>query len=157
MSRARSIGIGLQHRARPRERCRGIAEAVLIEAVRIKKNRPFKLLALAGEVDTPASNDRIRGLTRAVAVMSRQALGPDSVELTGIRNLDWSRSAPRTSVREFVQEAHASTHCGQPTIRWPWARITALREAGYKPGVDVVVGGLNCEPGRRRAGPEGRR
>ena len=49
----------------------GIAEAVLIEAVRIKKNRPLKLLALAGEVDTPASNDRIRGLTRAVAVMRK--------------------------------------------------------------------------------------
>ena len=31
----------------------------------------LKLLALAGEVDTPASNDRIRGLTRAVAVMRK--------------------------------------------------------------------------------------
>jgi ABC-type sugar transport system substrate-binding protein len=120
----------------------GIAEAVLIEAVRIKKNRPLKLLALAGEVDTPASNDRIRGLTRAVAVM-RKLLGPDSVELTGIRNLDWSEKSAQRSVREFVQEG--------PRIDALWAAndpmalgaITALREAGYKPGVDVVVGGLN--------------
>ena len=40
----------------------GIAEAVLIEAARIKKHRPLKLLALAGEINTPASNDRVRGL-----------------------------------------------------------------------------------------------
>ncbi len=53
----------------------GIAEALIVEAVRIKKNRPLKLLALAGEVDTPASNDRMRGLQRAVAVM-RKLLGP---------------------------------------------------------------------------------
>ena len=44
----------------------GIAEAVLTEAARIK-NRPLKLLALTGDIDTPASNDRVRGL-KAVAV-----------------------------------------------------------------------------------------
>ena len=32
----------------------GIAEAVLIEAARIKKHRPLKVLALAGEIDTPS-------------------------------------------------------------------------------------------------------
>ena len=46
----------------------GSPRPILIEAVRIKKNRPLKLLALAGEVDTPASNDRIRGLNRAISV-----------------------------------------------------------------------------------------
>ena len=120
----------------------GIAEAVLIDAVRIKKNRPLKLLALAGEVDTPASNDRIRGLTRAVAAI-RKLLGPDSVELIGVRNLDWSEKSALISMREFVQEG--------PRIDALWAAndpmalgaITALRESEYKPGVDVVVGGLN--------------
>src|SRR5688572_20672181 len=53
--------------ARPRGGGYGIAEALIVEAVRIKKNRALKLLALAGEVDTPASNDRMRGLQRAVA------------------------------------------------------------------------------------------
>jgi uncharacterized circularly permuted ATP-grasp superfamily protein len=70
----------------------GIAEAILMEAVRIKKNRPLKLLALAGEVDTPASNDRVRGMKRAIGVMGK-LLGPDSVELIVIRNLDWTEKS----------------------------------------------------------------
>jgi ABC-type sugar transport system substrate-binding protein len=124
----------------------GIAEAILIEAVRIKKNRPLKLLALAGEVDTPASNDRLRGLKRAIGVM-RKLLGPDSVELIDIRNLDWTEKSAEASVREFVQKG--------PRIDALWAAndpmalgaITALREAGYDPGADVVVGGLNWSQG----------
>ena len=120
----------------------GIAEAILMEAVRIKKNRPLKLLALAGEVDTPASNDRLRGMKRAIGVM-RKLLGPNSVELIDVRNLDWTEKSAQTSVREFVQKG--------PRIDALWAAndpmalgaITALREAGYKPGADVVVGGLN--------------
>jgi ABC-type sugar transport system substrate-binding protein len=124
----------------------GIAEAILIEAVRIKKNRPLKLLALAGEVDTPASNGRIRGLKRAIGVMGK-LLGPGSVELIDVRNLDWSEKRAETWVREFVQKG--------PRIDALWAAndpmalgaITALRQAGYKPGVDVVVGGLNWSQG----------
>jgi ABC-type sugar transport system substrate-binding protein len=120
----------------------GIAEAILIEAGRIKKNRPLRLLSLAGEVDTPASSDRIRGLKRAIAVM-RKLLGPESVQLIDVANLDWSEKSAETWVREFVQKS--------PRIDALWAAndpmalgaITALREAGYKPGVDVVVGGLN--------------
>jgi ABC-type sugar transport system substrate-binding protein len=124
----------------------GIAEAVLIEAARIKKHRPLKLLALAGEINTPASNDRVRGLERAIGVMSK-LLGPRSVDLMEVRNLDWSEKTAETSMREFVQKG--------PCIDAVWAAndpmalgaITALREAGYKPGVDVVVGGLNWSGG----------
>lgn len=120
----------------------GIAEAVLIEAARIKKHRPLKLLALAGEIDTPASNDRVRGLKRAIGVMSK-LLGPSSVDLIDIRNLDWSQKRAEASMREFVQKG--------PRIDALWAAndpmaigaIAALREAGYRPGVDVMVGGLN--------------
>jgi ABC-type sugar transport system substrate-binding protein len=120
----------------------GIAEAILMEAVRIKKERPLKLLALAGEIDTPASNDRIRGLKRAIDVM-RTLLGRDSVELIDVAHLDWSEKTARTWVREFVKKA--------PRIDALWAAndpmalgaIAALREFGYQPGVDVMVGGLN--------------
>ena len=124
----------------------GIAEAVLIEAARINKHRPLKVLALAGEIDTPASNDRVRGLKRALSVMSK-LLGPNSVDLIEVRNLDWSQQRAEASMREFVQKG--------PRIDAVWAAndpmalgaITALREAGYKPGVDVVVGGLNWSGG----------
>ena len=124
----------------------GIAEAILIEAVRIKNSRPLKLLALAGEVDTPASTARIRGLNRAIGVMGK-LFGPGSVELIDVRNLDWSEKSAETWMREFLQKG--------PRIDALWAAndpmalgaITALREAGYKPGVDVVVGGLNWSQG----------
>ena len=64
-----------------------------------------------------------------------------------VRNLDWSEKSAETSMREFVQKG--------PRIDAVWAAndpmalgaITALREAGYKPGVDVVVGGLNWSQG----------
>ena len=124
----------------------GIAEAILIEAVRIKNSRPLKLLALAGEADTPASTARIRGLNRAIGVMGK-LFGPGSVELIDVRNLDWSEKSAETWMREFLQKG--------PRIDALWAAndpmalgaITALREAGYKPGVDVVVGGLNWSRG----------
>ena len=74
-------------------------------------------------------------------------LGPRSVDLMEVRNLDWSEKTAETSMREFVQKG--------PRIDAVWAAndpmalgaITALREAGYKPGVDVVVGGLNWSQG----------
>ena len=120
----------------------GIAEAILTEAARIKKNRPLRLLAVAGELDTPASNGRVRGMKRAVAVMGK-LLGPDSVELVDIGHLDWSESTARTWVRELARKG--------PRIDMLWAAndpmaigaTEALREVGYKPGVDVIVGGLN--------------
>jgi ABC-type sugar transport system substrate-binding protein len=120
----------------------GIAEAILIEAVRMTKNRPIEILALAGEIDTPASNGRISGLKRAVGAM-RNLLGPGSVKLIDVAHLNWSEKGAETWVREFLRKG--------PRIDALWAAndpmalgaITALREAGYTPGVDVVVGGLN--------------
>jgi ABC-type sugar transport system substrate-binding protein len=120
----------------------GIAEAILTEAVRIKASRPLRLLALAGDVDTPASNDRIRGLKRAVGVMTK-LLGPGSIDVVDIAHLDWSEKSAEAWTRAFLKT--------RPRIDALWAAndpmafgaITALREAGYKPGTDVVVGGLN--------------
>jgi ABC-type sugar transport system substrate-binding protein len=54
----------------------GIAEAVLTEAIRVKNNPPLRVLALAGDVGTPASNDRVRGLKRAVGVNEQPAGSP---------------------------------------------------------------------------------
>ncbi len=120
----------------------GIAEAILIEAVRIKKNRPLKVVGLAGEIDTPASNGRVRGLKRAVGVM-RQLLGPGSVELIDVGNLDWSEKGAETWVREFVRKGRPIDVLWAANDPMALGAITALREAGYTPGVNVVVGGLN--------------
>jgi ABC-type sugar transport system substrate-binding protein len=120
----------------------GIAEAVLIEAARIKKHRPLKLLALAGEIDTPASNDRVRGLKRAIGVMSK-LLGPSSVDLIDVRNLDWSEKRAEASMREFVRSGPRIDALWAANDPMAFGAITALRDAGYQPGVDVVVGGLN--------------
>jgi ABC-type sugar transport system substrate-binding protein len=119
-----------------------IAEAILAEAARIKKTRPLKLLALTGDAGTPASVERVRGLRRAVGVMT-SLLGAGSVELVGVRYLDWSAKTAEASMREFVQKG--------PRIDALWAAndpmalgaMKALREGGFKPGVDVLVGGLN--------------
>jgi ABC-type sugar transport system substrate-binding protein len=120
----------------------GIAEAVLTEAARIKKTRPLKLLALTGDIDTPASNDRVRGLKRAIGVMSK-LLGPGSVELVDVRNLDWTEKGAEAWVREFVQTGPRIDALWAANDPMAFGAITALRQAGYKPGIDVVVGGLN--------------
>jgi ABC-type sugar transport system substrate-binding protein len=124
----------------------GIAESILTEAVRIKKTRPLKLLALAGEVDTPASNDRIRGLKRGIGVM-RTLLGPGSVELVDIAHLDWSEKGAEAWVRAFAQKGVRIDALWAANDPMALGAITALREAGYKPGVDIMVGGLNWNQG----------
>lgn len=119
----------------------GTAEALLIEAVRIKTARPLKLLALAGDVDTPASVDSVHGAERAVAVM-RKLLGPGSVELD-VTNLDWTEKGAEAYVRGFVGKGNRIDALLAVNDAMAFGAITGLREAGYQPGVDVLVGGLN--------------
>jgi ABC-type sugar transport system substrate-binding protein len=119
----------------------GIATAILTEAERLT-NRPLKILALTGDATTPASIERVRGLKRGISVMSG-LLGPNSVQLVGVRYLDWTAETAEASTREFLRSG--------PHIDALWAAndpmalgaIAALKEAGYHPGVDVMVGGLN--------------
>jgi ABC-type sugar transport system substrate-binding protein len=124
----------------------GIAEAILIEAARSKKNRPLKLLALGGEVDTPASNDRIRGLRRAITVMGK-LLGPGSVDLVDVAHLDWSEKGAEAWVREFVRKGVRIDALWAANDPMALGAITALCGAGYRPGADVMVGGLNWNQG----------
>jgi ABC-type sugar transport system substrate-binding protein len=120
----------------------GIATAILTAAARTKPNRPLKLLALTGDAETPASVERVRGLERGIGVMNT-LLGTGSTELVGVRYLDWTAKTAEASVRDFAQAG--------PRIDALWAAndpmalggMTALRERGYKPGSDVLVGGLN--------------
>jgi ABC-type sugar transport system substrate-binding protein len=120
----------------------GIAEAILTQAARIKTTRPLKVLALTGDAATPASAERVRGLKRAIDVMTT-LLGPGSIELVDVRYLDWTAQTAEASVREFASKG--------PRIDALWAAndpmalgaMTALRDNGYQPGVDVLVGGLN--------------
>jgi hypothetical protein len=79
----------------------GIAEAIIIEAARIKKTPPLKLLALSADVATAVSNDRIGGLKRAIDVM-RDLLGPGSVDLVMIANHDRIEKTAETWMPAFV-------------------------------------------------------
>jgi ABC-type sugar transport system substrate-binding protein len=120
----------------------GIATAILTEAAERLTNRPLKILALTGDSTTPASIERVRGLKRGIKVMSG-LLGPNSVQLVGVRYLDWTAKTAEASMREFFRSG--------PHIDALWAAndpmalggIVALKEAGYRPGLDVMVGGLN--------------
>ena len=120
----------------------GIATEILTEAARIKAKRPLKILALTGDHETPAGNERVRGLKRAVGDITK-LLGPGSVELVEVRYLDWTAKTAEASVRQFTATG--------PRIDALWAAndpmalgaMSALNEAGYKPGEDVLVGGLN--------------
>jgi ABC-type sugar transport system substrate-binding protein len=124
----------------------GIAEAVLTEAARIKKTRLLKLLALTGDIETPTSNDRVRGLKRAVGVISK-LLGPGSVELVNVLYLDWTEKTAEASVSEFLRKGTRIDGLWAANDPMAFGAITALRQAGYNPGIDVIVGGLNWSRG----------
>jgi ABC-type sugar transport system substrate-binding protein len=119
----------------------GIATAILTQAERLT-NRPLKILALTGDAATPASAERVRGLKRGISVMSG-LLGPNSVELVDVLYLDWTAKTAEASMGEFIRSG--------PHIDALWAAndpmalgaIAALKEGGYRPGIDVMVGGLN--------------
>ena len=128
----------------------GIATEILTEAARIKAKRPLKILALTGDHETPASNERVRGLKRAVADMTK-LLGPASVELVEVRYLDWTAKTAEASVRQFTATGPHFDALWAANDPMALGAISALNEAGYKPGEDVLVGGLN-EPSRGGGG-----
>jgi ABC-type sugar transport system substrate-binding protein len=120
----------------------GIATAILTEAARLKTKRPLKLLALTGDAATPASLERVQGLKRGTDVMTR-LLGPGSVELVDVRYLDWTAATAEASVREFSQTGPAIDALWAANDPMALGAITALRERGYAPGKDILIGGLN--------------
>jgi ABC-type sugar transport system substrate-binding protein len=72
-----------------------------------------------------------------------QLLSPGSVELVDVRYLDWTAATAEKWVCDFIQTG--------PRIDALWAAndpmalgaMTALREGGYAPGKDVLIGGVN--------------
>src|SRR5262245_24012396 len=120
----------------------GIATAILTEAARLKTNRPLKVLALTGDAATPASLERVQGLKRGIDVMT-QLLGPGSVELVDVRHLDWTAAAAEASVREFSKSGTRIDALWAANDPMALGAMAALRERGYAPGKDVLIGGLN--------------
>jgi ABC-type sugar transport system substrate-binding protein len=119
----------------------GIATAILTEAERLT-NRPLKILALTGDASTPAAIERVRGLKRGIGDMS-SLLGPNSVQLVGVRYLDWTAKTAEASMREFIRTGSHIDALWAANDPMALGAIAALKEAGYRPGVDVMVGGVN--------------
>jgi ABC-type sugar transport system substrate-binding protein len=119
-----------------------IGIAILTEAARIRANRPLRILGLTGETNMAVAESRALGLKRAIGVMTK-ALGPKSIELVEVKHLDWSRKSAEAFVHGVIQTG--------PHIDALWAAndpmalgaIDAFRAGGYRPGTDVLVGGLN--------------
>jgi len=119
----------------------GIATAILTEAEKLT-HRPLKVLALTGDATTPASLQRVRGLKRGISVMSG-LLGPNSVQLVDVRYLDWTAKGAEASMREFLQSGQHIDALWAANDPMALGALAALKDAGYRPGVDVMVGGLN--------------
>jgi ABC-type sugar transport system substrate-binding protein len=119
----------------------GIATTILTAAENLT-NRPIKILALTGDATTPASVERVRGLKRAIGVMSG-LLGPGSVQLVDVRYLDWTAKTAEAATRDFIQSGQHIDALWAANDPMALGAIAALKEAGYHPGIDVMVGGLN--------------
>ena len=119
----------------------GIATTILTAAANLT-NRPIKILALTGDATTPASVERVRGLKRAIGVMSG-LLGPSSVQLVDVRYLDWTAKTAEAATRDFIQSGQHIDALWAANDPMALGAIAALKEAGYHPGIDVMVGGLN--------------
>jgi ABC-type sugar transport system substrate-binding protein len=121
----------------------GVAVAILGEAATVKRKRPLKLLGLTGDTTTPGSTlDRVRGMKHGVDVMQK-LLGPNSIDLLDVLYLDWTAKTAERAVREFTT--------GDRRVDVVWAAndpmalgaMAALVERGYRPGTDVLFGGIN--------------
>jgi ABC-type sugar transport system substrate-binding protein len=120
-----------------------IGIAVLTAAAKVKPDRPLKVLALTGDAATPASTERLRGLKRAIGVMS-QLLGPNSVQLVDARFLDdWTQKTAEASMRDFLKQGTRVDAVWAANDPMALAALAVLRDNGYRPGVDVMIGGLN--------------
>ncbi|MBV8166858.1 MAG: ABC transporter substrate-binding protein [Alphaproteobacteria bacterium] len=123
-----------------------IAEAVLGEAQRIKSTRPLNLIALAGDAETPASNDRVHGLQRAFGVF-QQLLGKDAVKMVAFANGDWTEAGAYAWMKQVLPTVPRADAVWAANDPMAFGLLRALEEAGYNPGKDVVVGGLNWSQG----------
>jgi ABC-type sugar transport system substrate-binding protein len=65
-------------------------------------------------------------------------LGPHSVQLVDVRNLDWTEEGALAALREFVHAGQRVDAVWAANDQMAFGAITALREAGYKP-----VGGFS--------------
>ena len=119
-----------------------IAEMVVTEAERLKTNRPLRLIALAGDAETPASNDRVHGLERALGVF-QQLLGRNAVEQTALEHLDWTDAGGYAWTQKVLKSSSPIDAVWAANDPMALGALRALGEAGYHPGKDVVVGGLN--------------
>jgi ABC-type sugar transport system substrate-binding protein len=121
----------------------GVGTAVLKEAVKLKRNRPLKVLALTGDTTTPGSTlDRVRGLRRAIGVMNG-LLGANSVELLDVLYLDWTAKTAERAVRDFTAGGQRVDVVWAANDPMALGAMAALVERGYRPGVDVLFGGIN--------------
>jgi len=114
----------------------------LVQAIdaRVAKNsEPIALLTLAGDNSSPASLYRLQGLDRA---LNNFSLLKEQRRIS----VNWSGNEAYNRTRLWLQS-------GQP-LRAVWAAndpiglgaIKAIREAGLKPGIDVMISGLNWSP-----------
>jgi hypothetical protein len=74
-------------------------------------------------------------------------LGPGSVDLVDVAHLDWSEKGAEAWMREFVRKGVRIDALWAANDPMALGAITALRGAGYRPGADVMVGGLNWNQG----------
>ena len=108
----------------------------LIEKARIKNIEPLNIVAINGSRETPASQEREKGLKLALAE------NPD-VKLKQILYGEWNQELSYSMMKGLLNR--------YPDIKMIWAAndpmalgaIKALKENALKPGEDVFVSGLN--------------
>jgi ABC-type sugar transport system substrate-binding protein len=123
-----------------------IAEQILSEAKRLKNTRPLRLIALGGDAETPASNDRDHGRDRAIGVF-QQLLGKGAVEQVAFEHLDWTDAGGYAWTKKILAAGPRVDAVWAANDPLAFGALRALHEAGYQPGKDVVVGGLNWSQG----------
>lgn len=106
--------------------------------------RPYHVLALAGDSTTPASIERTAGMLAAFAA------GGDTVSVDRHFHTNWQQPDGKRLTLNYL--AWAKAHEVTPAGIWAandalaLGAIDALQEAGREPGRDICVVGLNWSP-----------
>ena len=97
------------------------------------------LLTLAGDNNTPASQERLKGLDRALVDF------PQLKEQRRI-SVNWSEKAAYERTKLWLSSGHPLDAVWAANDAIALGAIKAIREAGLKPGIDVKIAGLNWSP-----------
>jgi len=125
-----------------------LAETLIAAARQKPDTSPPEILALSGTRDSSAATDRDKGL--------KESVERDSATLNQLLYAGWSQSEAQDKTQLLLERYPGTDVIWSASDGMALGAIQALESKGLKPGVDIMVGGVDWERRALDAIREGR-